>query len=114
MRRLVRSTLPALSGGWGRSVGLVMVGLVMFALAMFLKLRGFFTATASLWVQALFAGIIGGSALLPFLLAIDPASVSSNCARLEGSVNHISGEVTTFMPADLFIKYIKRLNKDQG
>ena len=114
VRQLVRNTLPTLSGGWGRSLGLIMVGLVMIALSIFLFLRDFFTADVSLWVQALFGGIIAAFGLLPFLLAVDPASASSKCARLEDSINHISGEDTAFMPAENFIKYIKRLNKDQG
>jgi hypothetical protein len=111
---LVRNTLPTLSDGWGRSVGVVMIGLVCVALGFFLTVRFFFTDTTPLWAQAVIAVIIGGWIALPFLLAIDPASASSNCARLEDSINHISGEDSSFMPADIFMKYIKRLNKDQG
>ena len=111
---LVRNTLPTLSDGWGRSVGVVMIGLVCVALGFFLAARGAFTDSTPLWAQAVCAGIIGGFVALPFLLAIDPASASSNCARLEDSINHISGEDSSFMPAENFIKYIKRLNKDQG
>jgi hypothetical protein len=111
---LVRNTLPTLSDGWGRSVGVIMIGLVCFALGLFLALKANFAIGTALWLQAVCAGLIGGLVSLPFLLAIDPASASSNCARLEDSINHIGGEDSSFMPAENFIKYIKRVNKDQG
>ena len=53
-------------------------------------------------------------AALPFFLAIDPAGVSSKCARLEDEINDICGEDTSFIPADIFVKFLKRQNKDQG
>eukprot|EP01046_Picozoa_sp_COSAG06_P059569 COSAG06_NODE_12364_length_1390_cov_4.321456_1_plen_385_part_01 len=103
---LVRNTLPTLSDGWGRSLGVIMIGLVCVALGVVLANRSRFTDATPLWLLVLCAGIIGGFVALPFLLAIDPASASSNCARLEDSINHISGEDSSFMPAENFIKYI--------
>ena len=51
---------------------------------------------------------------MPFVFAIDAASASSKCAKLEDEINAIRGEDPGFMRAMSFFKYVKALNKDQG
>ena len=53
-------------------------------------------------------------AALPFFLALDPASVSSKCARLEDDINAISTEDPGFTRAAVFVKSVQSTNKQQG
>ena len=123
---LVEGTLPALSEGWGNSVGFVGVGLVWVAvaqIALYLYPQvaldgGAWSYLAALPALELFDRLTLifqiFAIAMPALLAVDPASASSQCSRLEDEINHISGRDSSFLQATNFVKYLKRLNKDQG
>ena len=115
VRQLARSVLPALSAGWGLSVGLVAAGLISFAMSLAVFLDGVGAlSSGSIGAQVAVAGMIAGLAVLPFLVALDPANASSGCARLEDDINHLCVEDPSFVRADNFVKSLKRLNRGQG
>ncbi len=125
MLDLVEIKLPALSDGWGRSVGVVGSGLVMVAVGQaggflypWLSSTGVWVALTSFHSQAYFDQLTLlfdlFTVMLPFLLAVDPASVSNQCSRLQEELNHIAGRDSSFVPATNFVSYLKHLNKDQG
>jgi hypothetical protein len=113
LRQLGRDVMPVLSDGWGLSIGLVGAGLVVMTLSflVFCAANGVFRMPV---VNVVMCAILAFCAAAPFLLAIDPASVSTKCAKLEDEINAICGQDSSFVPAENFIKFVKRQNKDQG
>eukprot|EP01046_Picozoa_sp_COSAG06_P029243 COSAG06_NODE_2697_length_6436_cov_8.420546_3_plen_654_part_00 len=123
VRRLGRETLLQLSNGWGLSVGLVSVGLVLLALSFLFRdmSAGLFLATTAvnpndpiMGALVVVFGLTAGLVAVPFFLAMDPAAVSSKCARLEDDINTISNEDPGFTRAMVFVKSVQSLNKQQG
>ena len=114
---LGRTTMPLISDGWGPSVGLVGGAWVLATLS-FITLdvsEGMFSKAAAGDVSAaVLLALTVGIATVPFFLAMDPAAVSSKCARLEDDINALCGEDTSFAPSMHFLKHLKALNKDQG
>ena len=94
--------------GWGTAVGCVAAGATTLAMGMIL----FSFVDGSFGVIDLILSL--PFMLVPPLLAIDPASASSKCARLEDQINFICIRDTSFAPAMVFLKSLKALNKDQG
>ena len=128
VQALCRHTLPTLGRGFGTSVGLVMAGLTMVGMGLGLHVYDLYEGYAhwaatdlldkvpfcfELWSVLVAAQCLAG-AVVPFLLAADPAAASSKCARLMDDINHLCIEDPAFMPAQSFIQSVKRLNRDQG
>ena len=104
--RLAKETMLVLSKGWGAAVGCVAGGAALVAISIIL-----FTDNAPMLMRFSFCLPF---ALVPPLLAIDPAAASSKCAKLEDQINSISGCDASFTRGMVFLKYLKSLNKDQG
>ena len=116
-RKLALVTLPTLSDGWGRSVGLVSVGWVCGGLASYVGAASIGLLDSSIMpvgYLALFWGLVLGPIALPALLVITPATASSSCARLEDRITRLCIEDPNHSNRAQFIKSIKGDNKDQG
>ena len=87
--RLAHDVLPTLSNGWGPSLGLAVAGLVCLAVGaiVFFSTAGLISAGTPAWLLVVILGIMGGSAVLPFLLAVNPAAASSKCVSRKGSMD---------------------------
>ena len=124
---LCRDVFPVLNKGWGWSVGLIAASLAIGALTwfMFFKKAGAFSVfemeitsdlvgvvVVALW--AFVVALLGGLFAMPVILAMDPATASSRCARLEDDINALCQEDPGFTRGINFLKTIKALNKDQG
>ena len=109
-KQLALVILPTLSDGWGKSVGLVSVGWVCGGLAwyVFWDSFGVLGAGNPLWLFVL------GPIALPVALAIDPATASSSCARLEDRITRLGIEDPGHARRHAFLKFLKADNKDQG
>jgi hypothetical protein len=118
--KLGRETLRTLSNGWGPSVLFVGAGLVLFALfwGLVFKHAGLFdtilTDALGFAYQLICVAMVVSFGLTPFLLAWEPAAVSSNCAKLEDDINDLYGEDQGFIRALNSLKYVQSLNKQQG
>ena len=114
VRRLGRETMPQLSDGWGLSVGLVGAGVATICLATICLAVSVGALPPKDPAGALLVSLVGFLAAMPFLLAMDPAGVSSKCARLEDDINAICGEDPRFIQASMFLKHVQSLNRQQG
>ena len=52
--------------------------------------------------------------MVPALIALDPAEVSSKCARLEDDINAICGQDPDFTRGINFLKHVQSMNRQQG
>ena len=115
-RELALVTLPTLSDGWGRSVGLLSVGWVCGGLSWFVWFdrAGAFLLSSPVWFRALGWCLVLGCTLVPVMFSIDPATASSSCARLEDHISTLCVEDPGQPRRMNFLKSLKCQNKDQG
>ena len=111
--RLARTTVPTLNSGWGLSVGLVGTSWALYALVSYVSLAN------DGWLDGRWAPLMYGFQAMmlgtPALLALDPATCSSECGRLEDDLNSISASDIMMLPRVFpVLTTLKRLNKDQG
>ena len=107
-KKLALFTLPTLSDGWGKGVGLVSVGWVCGGLGWFLLLHEIYHYVWAAWA------VVCCFVALPAALVIDPASASSGCARLEDRITDLCIEDPGHPRRLGFVKSLKGANKDQG
>ena len=68
----------------------------------------------SYWIRVEKAAMAAMIAAVPVLVALDPATVSNQCARLEDDINAICGQDLTFARGFNFLRHLQSLNKQQG
>jgi hypothetical protein len=111
--KLGRDVMPVLSG-WGQSVGLIGLGLLIGGISAGIEgfRSKFFTSEVFDDHRDAFNTCVGFFAIcllaMPFVFAVDAASVSSKCAKLEDEINAIRGEDPGFMRAMSFSRYVKK------